>query len=63
MMKMSMLIRIKYNAVEVWLDINNQRSLFLDLYNTGQRFCNSGNIKRTSKLYPTATKTFASFKI
>lgn len=63
MMKMSMLIRIKYNAVEVWLDINNQRSLFLDLYNTGERFCDSGNIKRAGKIYPNAKKLFVYFKI
>lgn len=60
-MTITMRIKTGYNCVEVWLNGNEHSSLFLDLYNNGEQFCDSGNIKRASKLYPNATKTCCVF--
>jgi len=62
-MTLQMNIRHKENCVEVWLDIKGHKSLFLDLYFSGEIFCDSGNLKRMTKLNPKAKQMFVSFKV
>lgn len=45
------------SCVEFWLLAYGMSELFLDMYDSGSVFCDSGNTKRMRKLYPDATLT------
>ena len=62
-MNFQMKIRLRNNCVEDWLDIKGHKSLFLDLYFSGEIFCDAGTFNRIRKLYPTAKIMFVSFKV